>query len=252
MARRETGCRRGHAARGNGENSATLLCYYYLFIFGTAWSRRPCAIFFIFRFFVIFLVADGPRCHPECGQLRIFPSLPGSRLANFYCDATSALLQLVSQWLNFIYSRTNAFRYGRRNKNPTLTRIKLTTSALAGVQVTYYSRCPGLPSSSLPVCPVYRCFFFVPPRFTGGMPVYRGGSFFHARGAPPAAAHSHTRCCIQHNTTRWVLRAAANTCLRTMPCAAGELSCVPLNGWCCHAMDLVMNNDKHFMFLELF
>ena len=29
-------------------------------------------------------------------------------------------------------------------------------------------------------------------------------------------------------------------------------SCVPLNGWCCHAMDLVMNNDKHFMLLELF
>ena len=28
--------------------------------------------------------------------------------------------------------------------------------------------------------------------------------------------------------------------------------CVPLNGWCCHAMDLVMNNDKHFMLLELF
>ena len=55
------------------------------------------------------------------------------------------------------------------------------------------------------------------------MPVYRGGSFFHARGAPPAAAHSHTRCCTQHNTTRWVLRAAANTCLHTMPCAAGEL-----------------------------
>ena len=58
------------------------------------------------------------------------------------------------------------------------------------------------------------------PRFTGVMPVYRGGSFFHARGAPPAAAHSHTRCCTQHNTTRWVLRAAANTCLHTMPCAA--------------------------------
>ena len=29
--------------------------------------------------------------------------------------------------------------------------------------------------------------------------------------------------CTQHNTTRWVLRAAANTCLHTMPCAAGEL-----------------------------
>ena len=89
-----------------------------------------------------------------------------------------------------------------------------------------YSRCPGLPASSLPVCPCLPVFFFratPSPRFTGGMPVYRGGSFFHARGAPPAAAHSHTRCCTQHNTTRWVLRAAANTCLHTMPCAAGEL-----------------------------
>ena len=79
--------------------------------------------------------------------------------------------------------------------------------------------------------PVYRFALFTgvlfratpSPRFTGGMPVYRGGSFFHARGAPPATAHSHTRCCTQHNTTRWVLRAAANTCLHTMPCAAGEL-----------------------------
>ena len=60
--------------------------------------------------------------------------------------------------------------------------------------------------------PVYRFALFTgvffratpSPRFTGGMPVYRGGSFFHARGAPPAAAHSHTRCCTQHNTTRWV------------------------------------------------
>ena len=79
--------------------------------------------------------------------------------------------------------------------------------------------------------PVYRFALFTgvffratpSPRFTGGMPVYRGGSFFHARGAPPAAAHSYTRCCTQHNTTRWVLQAAANTCLHTMPCAAGEL-----------------------------
>ena len=34
--------------------------------------------------------------------------------------------------------------------------------------------------------------------------------------------------------------------------AAYHLRKAPLNGWCCHAMDLVMNNDKHFMFLELF
>ena len=50
----------------------------------------------------------------------------------------STLLQLVNQWLNFTYSRSHAFRYGRKNTNPALTRIELTTSALlvAGVQVT--------------------------------------------------------------------------------------------------------------------
>ena len=49
----------------------------------------------------------------------------------------SALLQLVNQWLNFTYSRSHAFRYERKNTNPTLVRIELTTSALAGVQVNY-------------------------------------------------------------------------------------------------------------------
>ena len=56
----------------------------------------------------------------------------------FYRDASSALLQLVNQWLNFTYSRSHAFRYERKNTNPTLVRIELTTSALlAGVQFTY-------------------------------------------------------------------------------------------------------------------
>ena len=52
-------------------------------------------------------IADGPkRCHPVntvlyctvlyLWSLRIFPSLPGSRLTNFYRDASSALLQLVN------------------------------------------------------------------------------------------------------------------------------------------------------------
>ena len=45
-------------------------------------------------------------------------------------------LQLVNQWLNFTYSRYHAFRYERKNTNPTLVRIELTTYALAGVQVT--------------------------------------------------------------------------------------------------------------------
>ena len=85
------------------------------------------------------------------------------------------------------------------------------------------SRFTGLQFTGLPCLPVFFFRATPSPRFTGGMPVYWGGSFFHARGAPPAAAHSHTRCCTRHNTTRWVLRAAANTCLHTMPCAAREL-----------------------------
>ena len=79
---------------------------------------------------------------PSClWSQRIFPSLPGSRLTNFYRDASSALLQLVNQWLNFTYSRSHAFRYKRKNTNPNLERIELTSSALAGVQVTYYTTC---------------------------------------------------------------------------------------------------------------
>ena len=85
------------------------------------------------------------------------------------------------------------------------------------------SRFTGLQFTGLLCLPVFFFRATPSPRFTGGMPVYRGGSCFHACGAPPAAAHSHTRCCTQHNTTHWVLRAAANTCPHTMPCAAGEL-----------------------------
>ena len=75
---------------------------------------------------------------PSClWSQRIFPSLPGSRLPIFYRDASSVLLQLVNQWLNFTYSRSHAFRYERKNTNPTLVRIELTTSVLADVQLTY-------------------------------------------------------------------------------------------------------------------
>ena len=75
---------------------------------------------------------------PSClWSQRIFPSLPGSRLTIFYRDASSALLQLVNQWLNFTYSRSHAFRYERKNTNHSLVRIELTTSALVGVQVNY-------------------------------------------------------------------------------------------------------------------
>ena len=44
----------------------------------------------------------------------------------------STLLQLVNQWLNFTYySRSHVFRYERKNTNPTLVRIELTTSRCA-------------------------------------------------------------------------------------------------------------------------
>ena len=75
---------------------------------------------------------------PSClWSQRIFPSLPCSRLTIFYRDASSALLQLVNQRLNYTYSRSLVFRYERKNTNPTLVRIELTTSALAGAEVTY-------------------------------------------------------------------------------------------------------------------
>ena len=70
-------------------------------------------------------------------SLRVFPFLPGSRLTSFYRDANIAILQLVNKWLNFTYSRCHAFRFERKNTNPTLVRIEPTTSALTGVQVTY-------------------------------------------------------------------------------------------------------------------
>ena len=63
-------------------------------------------------FFLLHLTYSRWAPLPSClWSLRMFPSLPGSRL-------TSTLLELVNQWLKFTYSRINAFRYGRQNKNP--------------------------------------------------------------------------------------------------------------------------------------
>ena len=103
--------------------------------------RQCWGVFAIFIYFIyLFLNLTYSRWTsslPSClWSLKIFPSLSGSRLTIFYRDANSALLQLVIQWLNFTYSRSHAFRY-ERNKNPILVRTELTTSALAGVQVTY-------------------------------------------------------------------------------------------------------------------
>ena len=99
-------------------------------------------IFFLLFFFLFFsfisLTADGPHhYHPACGHKGSSHLSPVHASHFFYRDASSALLQLVNQWLNFTYSRSHAFRYERKNTNPTLVRIELTTSVLADVQLTY-------------------------------------------------------------------------------------------------------------------
>ena len=79
-------------------------------------------VYFFSFFSLISLIADGlHHYHPACGPVHAFTI--------FYRDASSALLQLVNQWLNFTYSRSHAFRYERKNTNPTLVRIELKTSA---------------------------------------------------------------------------------------------------------------------------
>ena len=92
--------------------------------------------FLFFSF--ISLIADGPHhYHPACGHKGSSHLSPVHALQFFYRDASSALLQLVNQWLNFTYSRSHAFRYKRKNTNPTLVRIELTASVLADVKLTY-------------------------------------------------------------------------------------------------------------------
>ena len=82
-------------------------------------------------FFFISLIADGPHhYHLAYGHKGSSHLSPVHALHFFYRDASSALLQLVNQWLNFTYSRSHAFRYERKNTNPTLVRIELTTSSV--------------------------------------------------------------------------------------------------------------------------
>ena len=78
--------------------------------------------------FLISLIADGPNhYHPACGHKGSSHLSPVHAIHFLYRDASSALLQLVNQWLNFTYSRSHAFRYERKNTNPTLVSIEFTT-----------------------------------------------------------------------------------------------------------------------------
>ena len=58
------------------------------------------ATFFFFFFSFISLIADGPHhYHPTCGHKGSSHLSPVHALHFFYRDASSALLQLVNQWL---------------------------------------------------------------------------------------------------------------------------------------------------------
>ena len=72
-------------------------------------------LFFFFFFSLISLIAYGPHhYHPACGHKGSSHLSPVHASQFFYRDASSALLQLVNQWLNFTYSRSHAFRYERK------------------------------------------------------------------------------------------------------------------------------------------
>ena len=58
--------------------------------------------------------------------LPLLERLPERPMASVLIDA-----------LNFTYSRSHAFRFGRKKTNPTSVRIEFATSTLRGVQVTY-------------------------------------------------------------------------------------------------------------------
>ena len=120
------------------ESLGSLRAYYYDPHILTI-SQPYCSFFsFFFFFFFISLIADGPHhYHPACGHKGSSHLSPVHAFQFFYRDASSALLQLVNQWLNFTFSRSHAFRYERKNTNPTLVRIELTTSVLADVKLTY-------------------------------------------------------------------------------------------------------------------
>ena len=112
----------------------------FRFFFKHYKNSKTSVTLFVFFFFslISLIIADGPHhYHPACGHKGSCHLSPVHALQIFHRDASSALLQLVNQWLNFTYSRSHAFRYERKNTNPTLVRIELTPSALAGVQVTY-------------------------------------------------------------------------------------------------------------------
>ena len=95
----------------------------------------------------------------------------------------------------------------------------LTGSSPVRVILYRYSRCPGLPASSLPVCPVYRFCFFVPPRHPG-LPVvcrYTGVVNFFMLAEPLLLLHTPTHAAA-HNTTQHAGCCGQQPTLAYTPC----------------------------------
>ena len=87
------------------------------------------------------------------------------------------------------------------------------------IEYVRYSRCPGLTASSLRVCPVYRCFFFVPPRHPG-LPVvrrYTGVVHFFMLAEPLLLLHTPTYAAA-HNTTQHAGCCGQQPTLAYTPC----------------------------------
>ena len=102
-------------------NKSLLIGTFYRAIYSyiLQYKRSYFTLLFFSSFFsFISLTADGPHhYHPACGHKGSSHLSPVHALHFFYRDASSALLQLVNQWLNFPYSRSHAFPYERKNTN---------------------------------------------------------------------------------------------------------------------------------------
>ena len=85
------------------------------------------------------LIGDTPHhYHPALWSLKDLPISPRFTPYDFLSRCKFNTLTTRQPMVDFFtYSRSHAFRYERKNTNPTLVGIELTTSALAGVQVTY-------------------------------------------------------------------------------------------------------------------
>ena len=116
------------------------------------------------------------------------------------------------------------------------------------LKVQSMSRFTGLQFTGLPCLPV---FFFVPPRHPG-LPVvcrYTGVVHFFMLAEPLLLLHTPTHAAA-HNTTQHAGCCGQQPTLAYTPCHvrqenyANLVTALPPQNF--------MNNDKHFMFLELF